>query len=348
MRLVSRGFARMSLALLAGVGVVQGAAAAEATPSSRLVYVRSPDASACGDESVLRSAVARRFGYDPFFPWARQTVIVQISHPDRRYRAQVQVVGEAGVTRGAREITSDGDSCDELLGATALAISIALDASQESGASTPAPQSSASDASPAPTPPAAATPAPSASTSETRTPQPVPTPTPTPHAPPPISPFVGADLLATVGTAPSPSAGLSLFGGLRSRRWSAALELRADAPAGAHASEGAGSVSSWLLIAALVPCFHLDWASLCAVAATGTLQAQGSGVTEPASGSSILAFAGLRVGTELTLTPALSLRLRLEGLVDGNRPTLDLGTTNVWSAPLFAADVGAGLVVRIP
>jgi hypothetical protein len=32
----------------------------------------------CPDEPALRKAVAARVGYDPFFPWAEQTVVVQI------------------------------------------------------------------------------------------------------------------------------------------------------------------------------------------------------------------------------------------------------------------------------
>jgi hypothetical protein len=300
---------------------------------------------------VLRSAVARRFGYDPFFPWARRTVVVQISHAEKRYRAQVQVVDEAGVAHGAREITSDGDACDELLGATALAISIALDASQQASAAAPASSASSADA-PAPATSAEGEPppAPEASTIHQAPSAPSP-PDESPRATVPArpwSPFFGADLLTSAGTAPSPTAGLAVFGGLDVHPWTMALELRADFPAGAHASEGGGSVSSWVLLAGLVPCFHLGWASLCAVGETGTLQAQGSGVTLPASGSSLLAFAGLRAGAELPITPSVALRLRLEGLADLNRATLDLGTTMVWQAPLLAADLGGGLLVRIP
>ncbi|MGH7440137.1 MAG: hypothetical protein ACRENE_30975, partial [Polyangiaceae bacterium] len=52
---------------------------AGATPSARLVYSRTTEASSCPDEAELRKAVATRLGYDPFFSWARQTVVVQIS-----------------------------------------------------------------------------------------------------------------------------------------------------------------------------------------------------------------------------------------------------------------------------
>lgn len=141
---------------------------------------------------------------------------------------------------------------------------------------------------------------------------------------------------------------MALFGGLRWPIWSAALELRADAPAGRNASSGGGSVSSWLVLGAIVPCLHVGWASFCAVGELGTLQAQGSGVTNPAAGSSLLAFAGLRAGAELALSRSIALRARAEGLIDLHQPTLDLGSLQVWSAPVVAGTLGLGVVVRFP
>jgi hypothetical protein len=103
------------------------AGAAAAGPSARLVYARAPEASSCPDEERLRAAVAARFGYDPFFPWARQTVVVQVWREAARFRSRVQLVDGAGLAVGARELSSDQDS-SELFDATALGISIALDA----------------------------------------------------------------------------------------------------------------------------------------------------------------------------------------------------------------------------
>jgi hypothetical protein len=43
----------------------------QALPTSQLSYVRAGGTEeACLDEAELRRAVARRVGYDPFFPWA--------------------------------------------------------------------------------------------------------------------------------------------------------------------------------------------------------------------------------------------------------------------------------------
>jgi hypothetical protein len=90
------------------------------------------------------------------------------------------------------------------------------------------------------------------------------------------------------------------------------------------------------------------WASFCAVGQLGTLQAQGSGVSEPRSGSALLTFVGIRAGAELALSDVFALRARIEGLFDLHQPTLNLGATTVWPAPALAGDLGAGLVVHIP
>jgi RNA polymerase sigma-70 factor (ECF subfamily) len=344
------------LALTGFAGLAVAVRAAAATPASRLVYLRSPDALACGDEAVLRGAVARRFGYDPVYPWARRTVVVQISRAEKRYRAQVQIVDEGGVSHGGRDITSDRESCDELLDATALAISIALDANMAAPSPSPPTESAAPSASAspppaepppppplAPLPPPPPPPAPASSGAETTSVSPPPSaPTAIPSSAPPV-PFFGVDLLASVGMAPSPSAGMALFGGIRWAVWSVALELRADAPAGESADVGSGSVSSWLALAGVAPCLHAGWASFCAVGELGTLQAQGAGVTNPASGSTLLAFAGLRAGAELALSGSVALRARAEGLMNLHQPTLDLGSLEVWRAPVVAGTLGLGV-----
>src|SRR3974390_2747058 len=88
--------------------------AARASASSRLIYARTPEASSCPDESALRKAVAQRFGYDPFFPWAKQTVVVQILRARSRYIARVQLLDEEGIAHGMRELTSNQSDCSEI------------------------------------------------------------------------------------------------------------------------------------------------------------------------------------------------------------------------------------------
>src|SRR5262249_18357643 len=70
---------------------------------------------------------AARLGYDPFFPWAKVTVVAHVRREGGVYRAEVTLVDEQGVSRGTRELSSQGDDCTPLVGALALGISLALD-----------------------------------------------------------------------------------------------------------------------------------------------------------------------------------------------------------------------------
>src|SRR5580704_14005592 len=114
-------------AAFVGMAALLAARQAYAGGSARLVYARAPEASSCPDESALRSAVAARLGYDPFFPWAKQTVVVQVWRENHQYRARLQLVGETGLAHGTRAVASDQSTCAELFDAAALAISIAMD-----------------------------------------------------------------------------------------------------------------------------------------------------------------------------------------------------------------------------
>lgn len=75
---------RSAPSVAAPVGVVLMAFAltlskvAGANPSGRLVYARGPGADSCPDEETVRSSVAARLGYDPFFAWARTPVVVEV------------------------------------------------------------------------------------------------------------------------------------------------------------------------------------------------------------------------------------------------------------------------------
>src|SRR4051812_40160467 len=74
---------RAALSMVA-TSLVLAASLAAATaraegPAARLVYARAPGTESCADEATLRRAVAARVGYDPFFPFAKQTVVVRFA-----------------------------------------------------------------------------------------------------------------------------------------------------------------------------------------------------------------------------------------------------------------------------
>ncbi len=100
---------------------------AYAMPSSRLVYVRGEGAEARPEAMELRLAVLHRLGYNPFEPNAKPSILVQLRHDGERLRANVELIDEQGLSRGSRHLDAPTNSCDELITAAALSISLAID-----------------------------------------------------------------------------------------------------------------------------------------------------------------------------------------------------------------------------
>jgi hypothetical protein len=348
---------RRALGILGGVLCsLMLAASASASPSARLVYSRTQLAATCPDEPALRKAVAARVGYDPFFPWAKQTVVVQVSHDHGAFTARVQVIDEQGVAEGTRELTSTQADCAELFDAAALAIAIALDA-----VAPPEPPPAAGSASTAPASPS--TPVPDAPVPEAP-PPPLVAPEETvpsltsalsdgsadapPNAAPPHRPsfFAGVDALGSLETAPSVDVGAAVFAGARYRFLSAALEFRVDAPASTTFPENTGSVSSWLYAGSLVPCAHYGIGSVCAVGMLGSLNASGD-ARESFSKNARFAAVGGRIGIELGLTERLAIRAHIDLLRNLAPASLYIDEQH-WTAGPVAGTAAAGLVVRFP
>jgi hypothetical protein len=338
-------------AFLAFAASSGAAGVANATPSARLVYARSTTAKDCPDEPALHKAVAARFGYDPFFAWAKQTVIVQIFRDDRRFTARVQLVDENGLALGTREIASDEGDCTELFGAAALAISIALDAS----AQTPSPP----PLDPAAPPPPALTPAlaaPLAAPADV-TPD-VASRDASPRAAAPAgrsSVRLGLDARASVGIAPDPVPGLAAFADLRSGPVTWGLELGVDASLASTrlalpaSSPAQGNVRSVLVAGAFVPCGHLGPTFACVVAEMGWLEARASSnLAHPSSDGMVFAAAGGRIGAEWPLSALLFLRIRGDLVAELNRPTYELDGQSPFTANAVAGTFGLGMGAQLP
>jgi hypothetical protein len=327
------GVAFLAASLFAATGL--------ASPSARLVYSRTADAASCPGEAALRSAVAARFGYDPFFSWAKQTIVVQILRQRGHYVARLQLLDDQGVAHGSRELTSEQPGCSEIFEASALAVGIALDA--------------ASDAVSSQDPAVGAPPAPSAAPAASAQPPPPPAPAPPPPLPePPVRPrprpswSVFVDALGAAGSAPSPAPGVAVGAAIAVRAWSLALELRADASEGATrpASLGGGAVESSLYAAQLVPCWTISYFAICGLGVLGALEASGTDIVPSTTRTTLFAAAGARIGVEWPLPAGFGLRLHTDGLVDLHRPTLALGQDgedDVWTAPQLAGAVGIGV-----
>ena len=288
---------------------------------------------------MLRKAVAARFGYDPFFAWAKQTVVVQVWREHGRLGARVQLVGESGVEQGVRELTSDQETCSELFDATALAISIALDTTDPPAAA-PAP-SPASSAEPE-TPPAIAAETP---LSPPRGAADVDAPPPSTHRTSRVRWTVAVDGVVDVNTSPSVAPGLAVS--VRGRLGALSIAAEALGDFSVPSTLGQGRVESSVAAGALVPCGHVGLAFLCAVGELGQWTAWGLDVVGSQSRGALFAEAGGRAGVEWPLLETLALRLRGDVLVNLHQSGLELAGGSWAAQPVsYAAGLGMATTFR--
>jgi hypothetical protein len=325
------------------VAALAASRSAYAAPSARLVYARDTSASSCPDESALRKAVAVRFGYDPFFAWAKKTVVVLVSRDRGAYSARVEIIDAEGIARGARQISSDDESCSELFDAAALAISIALDASM-------------ADAPPAPpTPPARPAPSPPPPRAE---PPPPPIVTPAPPSTPedrrpalrgsvPLA--LGLEGLGvSSGLSPRPALGAAVFAELSPfDALSLGLELQGDRSLDASASPGV-AVKTSLFAVNLVPCFRWGALRACGLAELGWLQASATGLQASGSEGTFVSAGGARLGVEWPVGAALFVRAHADGVVVMNQATLDVDYRPFWQTNHLAGALALGAGFRFP
>ena len=118
---------RRRMAAAVAAALLGLAARAEASPSAKLTYLRAEGAERCPDEAELRKAVAARLGYDVFFPWAKTTVVVEITRAPKGFHGAVKFVGASGLVKGQRALDSKSDDCADIVRALALTVSIAID-----------------------------------------------------------------------------------------------------------------------------------------------------------------------------------------------------------------------------
>jgi hypothetical protein len=284
---------RHTCAIASGVVIASWTSIAIASPSAKLTYARDAGAERCPDEAHVRSAVAARVGYDPFFPWAKQTVIVEVEPSSKGFRGRVHILDENGVARGARTIETSGGDCGEIVSALALAISLGLDSLEASKPpeekKEPPPPSQENELppskgviAPAPIPPPIAIAQPSAPSRSSRE---------------RIAPFARAAIVGALGAAPSSALGGVLAVGARARSVSIAIEGRADFASSANTS--LGSVSGSLYLTSIVPCVHVDavFAFGCAIGSAGSFVARGD-----RQASAPFFAAGARFGFEIPIS----------------------------------------------
>jgi hypothetical protein len=287
--------------------------------------------------------VAARLGYDPFFAAADKTIVARILRHREELRATVELVDDHGIVRGVREFKAPAAQCNELVATMALAISIAIDPTNpgilggppKERPDPPRPTPASLDV---PPPPPTAAPPPPREVDEPETPARAAASTSELRA--------GAAVMGTLGTAPSATAGLALFGGFRFRLWSLNMEGRAELPGTADAPPGEIRTSLWA--GAVVPCLHFDPALICATAWVGSVRAQGVGFPTSRTDRALYAATGLRVGLEIPLIGRFSFRPEVDFLATLFPVDLRVDGQSQWTAPGFAALLRAGLMARFP
>jgi hypothetical protein len=318
---------------------------ADAAASAHLVYVRGPGAESCPSEASIRSAVSARLGYDPFFPWAHDTVFVEVTGVRGAFHVELKLVDDQNFQRGTRAITVKARECAGVLDAMALTMSLAIDPASVTGASPPAPDSPPSDSPPSDSPP--------------RDTPPDPTPTPTaPSAPVLAAPAVpaasdsqraapladravharvGVRVAGNADVAPALAAGTDAFVGLRWGRLSLDVEGRYDFPTTGSLGVQGIRVTTWLLAVSAVPCVHLGPVFGCAVGSVGSQTAKSE-----TTASSVWYAAGGRAGLELPLSNTLTIDGYGEVLATVRNEIAVRGTP-VYTLPPLSGGLGIGV-----
>jgi hypothetical protein len=332
------GVLRRSIVSMIAGALVVVPSSLHAAPTSKLTYVRAGTADSCPDESALRRAVARRVGYDPFFPFAERTVVAQIDAVPQGFTAQVRIVDARGIVLGER-ILEKVRICDELVQNVALAISVAMDDLETAGAMKPAPARE----SPPLAVPDEALPAPASAS------VPAPAAEALPRTTPRWEARTALGVVGSLGAAPSASFG-GVLGVAAARSWlRIGLEGRADLPS-SDSVGGRGRIVTTLLVGSLVPCGVLRGKLtpyVCAVGSFGRFSASAEGIAEPASNASRWTSLGGRAGLELAVADAVAVFAHLEGGGTMTRHRLEIDGRTVFTLPPGWASIGAGLVATV-
>jgi hypothetical protein len=296
----------------------------------------------CADTTAFQELVIAHLGYDPFSDGAPDHVTVRfVRRQNGSVDGRIEWRDPSGKWAGDQMFPSSTD-CRHLVRAVSFALAVQI---QFLAIMAPSPE-----------------------------PPPPPRPAPPPPAPvamlaPPAPPTMRVVGVALAGGAPSPAArplfalgaGSSVGFGLSSApvvlgritgnaAWphaSAEVDVELGLPTSTRRADGAGVSQQQLLIGA-AGCGVLGRASACLLAKAGETRMRGENIDAPSSAVGAIVQAGLRAGATQGLGRRAFLAVHADGLVNVTRWTVRLDQVPVWSAPRFAATVGADLGMRFP
>jgi hypothetical protein len=302
-RLAVHVAAVMASCLLCGI--------ARAEDPARLVYEVDPGAESCGGgEVVLREAVTRLLGYDPFSLSASRTVFVHVERSGTGFAGSVHLVDEAG--RATDERWVHAARCDDVVLAVALTASVALDPARAFAIGATPPK--APSPSPPPPTPQRAEASAGASPAENR-----------PHMPWTFSSGVGASL--SLGDAPAPVPGAVGYFAARHNALEGELDGRFVFPGSVQTALGVAS--SWSVEVEAAACIHLGLFLGCPLGQVALVDAHGE-VTASRHDVGITGRAGARAGVALPFGKRFELRLEADGLVALTPVTLRISNIPVY------------------
>ncbi|HVH42184.1 MAG TPA: hypothetical protein VM925_07560, partial [Labilithrix sp.] len=278
---------------------------------------------------------------EPFFPYASATLYAEVSRTSGVYRAKVKLVDAQNIVRGARELEHRGTSCADIVDGMALSISIAIDPHSLVG-----PRHEKEETPPPPEPPPPEPPPPPVAEAPAPSPR---TQTPASVAPQRrgvLEPIAGAALAGWVGSAPSATAGVLAYGGVRIGRLGMFLEARGDLPASREVA--AGSLSTSFVGGSATPCWMTGWLLACGVATVGRIQASAAGIARPRDESGVHALAGLRGGVAIPVSARLDVRLLLDAHYALTPHAFRIDGIVVYELPRISGGLSAGTAFHFP
>ena len=335
MRRVARGWTLLICAI-ALVAVFFASRPAAASPTARLTLARGEGAEKCPDEDFVRKVVAARLGYDPFFAWARKTVIIEMARTAGGFRGRAQIVDDKGVVLGERVLEAKGNDCTEPMTALGLAISIALDDLEATEAVPPSTTASV----PAPSPP----PPPALPTAET------PPDVPPRSVRPPTSVaqvLVAVGSIGMIGVAPAPTLGGNVSLGVSGAHWAVRADVFVDGRASAtERTEISAAAQPWGTT--LLGCGRLLVPYLCAVATLIAFESEAQGtLVFPHTGRAPLVGLGARAGVEFPPVGWYFVRGEVGADIHVLRPRLSLDGGDLYETSLASASLALSLGLRL-
>lgn len=269
------------------------------------------------------SAVTARLGYQPFSDEGIEMVEVQLRRSGNALAAQV-IRFNAGQETGRREMRSPTTDCSELFRAIELAVAIAID--PRAGLVRPMPPVARPVVPPAPPP-----------TSFARAPrESEPPPTPTLF-------HIGLAPTGSLGTAPAPTLGFALLGGLRHGLFELSLGGRVELPVSLILAPG--TIRTQALVGSLNACLAVSVIRACALGELGALRVTSTGLTPPAQQTAILADLGMRLGVHLQFFKHFALRPFLDVAAALTRTVVLADGKAVWVTSPVLGTLGLAVLI---